>query len=293
MNELAPWLIPFLASTLRVSTPLIFAAMGGVVSERAGVINIALEGIMLIGAFSSAVAAHSFQSLGLGVCFGLLVSVLFTSIYAFCALKLESDQIVAGTAMNLLAAGLTPFLSKVLYDSTTATPTLPAELRFEFAPLLMAWVVVLALAWIFARLPIGLWIRFAGEHPEALETAGVRSQRVRWFAVLFSGVLAGMGGISLSLYLSSSFARGMTAGRGFMALAAMIFGKWKPVPAALACLLFGLAEAAQMRLQGVALFGEFILPVQWIQALPYLFTIVVLAGWVGTARAPKALGLLK
>ena len=290
MSDWSIWVIPFLASTLRVSTPLVFAALGGVVSERAGVINIALEGMMLIGAFVGAVAAHSFQSLGMGLICGVLASVSIAAVYGFCALELESDQIVAGTAVNLLAAGLTPFACKVLYGSTTATPTLPMNLRFQSAPLIWAWLCVAILGWSLQKLPVGLWLRFAGEHPEALETAGVRVRKVRWFAILLSGALAGLGGISLSLYLSSSFSRGMTAGRGFMALAAMIFGKWKPVPAAMACLLFGLAEAGQMRLQGVTLWGDRMVPVQFIQALPYLFTVVVLAGWVGRSQSPRALG---
>ena len=133
-------------------------------------------------------------------------------------------------------------------------------------------------------------MNFAGEHPEALDAAGIRVNRVRWLAVLASGALAGMGGASLSIFLSSSFSRDMTAGRGFMALAALIFGKWKPVPAALACLLFGFAEAVQIRLAGCDLWGSEPIPVQFIQILPYLVTILVLAGFVGHSRAPKALG---
>ncbi|MDB6020808.1 MAG: rbsC, partial [Pedosphaera sp.] len=138
--------------------------------------------------------------------------------------------------------------------------------------------------------PAGLWVSFAGEHPDALNAAGIRVNRVRWLAVLTSGALAGMGGASLSVYLSSSFSRDMTAGRGFMALAALIFGKWKPIPTALACLLFGFAEASQIRLQGVILWGKEPIPVQFIQILPYIVTILVLAGFVGHSRAPKALG---
>ena len=246
---------------------------------------------MLVGAFAAAVLTHSTQSLWVGTLGGIVAATVLAAFYGLFAIELKSDQIVAGTAINLLAAGVTPFVSKVLYGSTTATPTLPVELRFQFAPLVWMAVLVVALHFILNRLNLGLWLRFAGEHPEALATAGVRVRRVRWFAVLLSGALAGLGGVSLSIYLSSSFARGMTAGRGFMALAAMIFGKWRPVPAALACLLFGAAEAAQMRLQGVAFMDEHTVPVQMIQALPYILTLMVLAGWVGQSRAPKALGL--
>ena len=136
----------------------------------------------------------------------------------------------------------------------------------------------------------GLWLSFAGEHPEALDAAGIRVNRVRWAAVLMSGALAGLGGASLSVFLASSFSRNMTAGRGFMALAALIFGKWKPVPTAVACLLFGFAEAVQIRLQGVSLWGGNPIPVQFIQIFPYVVTVLVLAGFVGRSRAPKALG---
>ena len=135
-----------------------------------------------------------------------------------------------------------------------------------------------------------MWLSFAGEHPSALDAAGVRVNRVRWAAVLVSGALAGMGGASLSVFLSSSFSRDMTAGRGYMALAALIFGKWKPIPAAAACLLFGFAEASQIRLPGFALWGGQPIPVQFIQILPYVVTVLVLAGFVGHSRAPKALG---
>jgi simple sugar transport system permease protein len=139
--------------------------------------------------------------------------------------------------------------------------------------------------------PSGLWVRFAGEKPEALNAAGVRVNRVRWMAVLTSGALAGLGGASLSIFLSSAFSRNMTAGRGFMALAAMIFGKWKPIPTAIACLLFAFADALQIQLQGVVLWGTEPVPVQFIQILPYVMTILVLAGVVGQSRAPRALGL--
>jgi simple sugar transport system permease protein len=140
------------------------------------------------------------------------------------------------------------------------------------------------------KTPFGLWLSFAGENPEALDAAGVRVNRIRWLAVLLSGAMAGLGGATLSILLSSSFARNMTAGRGFMALAALIFGKWKPVQTALACLLFGFTEAAQLRLQGLTLWGGKPVPVQFIQILPYVITILVLAGFVGRSRPPKALG---
>jgi simple sugar transport system permease protein len=190
----------------------------------------------------------------------------------------------------MLALGLTPFLCKVLYDVTGSTPAIPSTDRFQSAPLYISWGLVLICALWMKHTPSGLWLGFAGEHPEALDAAGIRVNRVRWLAVLASGALAGLGGASLSVFLSSSFSRNMTAGRGFMALAALIFGKWKPLPAALACLLFGFADAVQIRLQGVILWGTEPVPVQFIQILPYAVTILVLAGFVGRSRAPKALG---
>jgi simple sugar transport system permease protein len=217
--------------------------------------------------------------------------MLLAAFYALFVIELKSDQIVAGTAINLFAAGVTPFLCKVLYDSSTSTPGLDLALRFQSAPSWVAWILVLV-SWIWMRYtPSGLWVRFAGEHPEALDSAGIHVKRVRWSAVLLSGCLAGLGGASLSIFLASSFSRNMTAGRGFMALAALIFGKWKPIPTAIACLLFGFSDALQIRLQGVVLWGTDPVPVQFIQILPYLVTVLVLAGVVGQSRAPRALGL--
>ena len=277
-------------STLRVSTPLIFAALGGMFSERSGVVNIALEGMMMLGAFGAAVGTLATHSPWLGCACGMASGVALAAIFGLFVIRLRGDQIVSGMAINMLAMGLTPFLCKILYDVTGSTPAIPIGERFQSAPLFLCWVLV-AFCWFWAKhTPGGLWVSFAGEHPEALDAAGIRVNRVRWAAVLMSGALAGLGGASLSVYLSSSFSRDMTAGRGFMALAALIFGKWKPVPAAIACLLFGFAEAVQIRLQGVILWGTEPIPVQFIQILPYVVTILVLAGFVGRSRAPKALG---
>jgi simple sugar transport system permease protein len=279
-----------IASTLRVSTPLIFAALGGMFSERSGVINIALEGMMLIGSFAAAVGTLVTHSPWLGSAWGMGGGLLLAAFYGLFVIRLRADQIVAGTAINMLAVGATPFLCKILYDVTGSTPAIPMGERFESAPLYLSWALV-AGCYLWVRYtPTGLWVSFAGEHPEALDAAGIRVNRVRWMAVLVSGALAGMGGASLSIFLSSSFSRNMTAGRGFMALAALIFGKWKPLPTALACLLFGFADAVQIRLQGVSLWGGQPIPVQFIQILPYVVTILVLAGFVGRSRAPKALG---
>jgi simple sugar transport system permease protein len=259
-------------------------------SERAGVINIALEGLMLIGAWAAAVGTLMTHSPWLGSGLGMAAGIMLAAIYGFFVIRLRANQIVAGMAINMLAFGLTPFLCKILYDVTGSTPAIPRAERFESAPAYYVWLFVAASYVAMKYTPAGLWVSFAGEHPEALDAAGVRVNRVRWAAVLVSGALGGFGGATLSVFLSSSFSRSMTAGRGFMALAALIFGKWHPIGAASACLLFGFAEAAQIRLQGVVLWGTQPIPVQFIQILPYVVTILVIAGFVGRSRAPKALG---
>jgi simple sugar transport system permease protein len=278
-----------LASTLRVSTPLIFAALGGLLSERAGVINIALEGMMLIGAFGAAVGTLYTHSPWLGSLVGMGGGILLAALYGVFVIRWRSNQIVAGMAINMLALGLTPFLCKTLFDVTGSTPAIPFTEHFQVAPYYLVWLAVIACLAFMKGTRWGLWLSFAGERPEALHAAGIRVNLVRWFALLCSGALAGMGGVTLSITLASSFSRNMTAGRGFIALAALIFGKWRPIPAALACLFFGFAEAAQIRLQGVTIGGAAI-PVQLIQMLPYVLTMLVLAGFVGRSRAPAALG---
>ena len=291
MNEIPviTSILQLLAGAIRLSTPLIFAALGGMMSERSGVINIALEGMMLIGAFFAAICALATGSAWAGAGGAALAGTAIAAIYAVFVIRLRANQIVAGTAINMLAAGTAPFLCKILYGTSGATPGIPLA-RFLYAPVIIAWAAAILLHLWLHYTPGGMWVRFAGEHPEALEAAGIRSSRVRWASVLMSGALAGLGGAGLSIMLSSSFTRNMTAGRGFMALAALIFGKWKPVPTAFACLLFGITDAMQMRLQGVHLFGAGPIPVQFIQILPYVITVLVLAGFVGSSRAPKALG---
>jgi ABC-type uncharacterized transport system permease subunit len=281
---------PFLVSIVRVSTPLAFAALGGFLSERAGVVNISLEGKMLLGAFSGAVTAHFLGNAWAGAAGAAAAGALVSLAYAFFAVTLRSNQIIVGTAVNLLALGLTPFLANVFFGSNSSTPSLPVEARFAFEPMPLAAVALVAVALASRSTLGGLWHRFAGENPEALAAAGVAPTRVRYVSLVLCGALVGLGGATLSLFLSSGFQRGMTGGRGFMALAALILGKWRPVPAVLACLLFGFFDAAQIRLQGVPVWGGYTVPVQFIQILPYLLTLLLLAGFIGRARAPKALG---
>ena len=280
------WILP----TLRVSTPLIFAALGGMWCERSGVVQIGLEGIMLVGAFFAAVVTHSTQNPWWGLGAGMVAGLVLSLGYGLTVLRLRANQIVAGTAFNLFAMGIPPFLSMIWYDSTGSTPVIPSEALFRSAPLFLMVASVVLSAVFYHRSKFGLRVRFAGEHPKALESAGISVQGKRWQGIALSGMLAGLGGATLSIYLASSFSRNMSSGRGFIALAAVILGKWLPIPTVVACLLFGFTELLQIRLQGVVLWGERPVPVQWIQILPYLITIVVLAFAMGRTRAPKALG---
>jgi simple sugar transport system permease protein len=276
-------------ATLRLATPLIFASMGGMMSERSGVVNVALESFMLVGAFSGSVVAVYSSSAWLGWGAALVAGLIIGALYALFVIELGADQIVTGMAFNLLVMGVIPFATKILFNSTGSTPPLPAEFRFTYEPLIFAFVLVAALTFWLKKSRSGLWLLFAGENPEALLAAGISVRKVRWAAVSLSGAFAAWGGASLSLFLASSYSPMMSGGRGFMALAALIFGKWKPLPAFFACLLFAFADAIQIRLQGVQISGVTI-PVQFIQILPYIVTIVALAGFIGASRPPKALG---
>lgn len=276
----------FLISILRGATPLIFASIGGLLSERAGIIQIALEGMMLIGALFAAIGALSSGSPWVGFICGGLAGMLAALVFGIFALFLRTDQIIVGTGLNLLAVGIAPFVTKILYNSTGSTPGLAIENRFSFEPIPMAFLVVLVAWYIFAKTKAGLLLRFSGEEPIAVAAAGYSIDKVRWSFLLGAGFLTGLGGASLSLFLASSYSPNMTAGRGFMALAALIFGKWRPLPTLAACLFFALIDAIQIRLQG----ANTGIPVQWVQILPYLVTIVALAGFFGSSRAPKALG---
>jgi ABC-type uncharacterized transport system permease subunit len=280
----------FILPVMRVSTPLILAALGGMWCERSGVIQIGLEGFILVGSFFGAVVALNSGNPYQGLLMAGVAGMVLSAFYGLVVLRYRANQIVAGTAINLFAMGIPPFFSKIWFDSTGSTPPIPTESQFQIAPLwiMMALVVLSALVFHYTR--FGIRLRFAGEHPEALQSAGVSIAWKRWQGVLISGFLAGVAGGTLSTFLSSSFIRNMSSGRGFIALAAVILGKWKPIPTVLACLLFGVTEIAQIRLQGVTLWGTEPVPVQWIQILPYLITIIVLAGAVGRSQAPKALG---
>jgi len=289
--------IAFLAQLLRIAVPYACAAMGGVTSERSGTVDLALEGKLLMGAFGAAVFGISSGSAVIGVLGGVFVGGLVGLLHAIVAVRLRADGVVTGVAINLLAVGLTRLLLRLLYDSSSNSPKLPnlvgdpsggggvaALVHVLTHPLFLATVAAVVLVHVMiSRTRFGLRLRSVGEHPEAAESLGVRPARIRTFAVVLSGAIAGLGGAWLA-FDQRQFTHEMSAGRGFIALAAVIVGGWRPLPAALACLAFGLLEALQIALQGVAQ-----LPSQLVSALPFVVTIIAVAGLVGRSRAPAAL----
>ena len=279
------------SSTIRLSTPLILAALGGLFSERSGVVNIALEGMMLAGAFTAASVTWALGNPWLGLVAGAGAGLLIASIHAVACIRYKADQVVTGTAINILMLGVPGFLSGALFLSSGSTPQIPREQLMPWTPIVIAFAFVPITWYSLYRTPFGLRLRSVGENPEAADAAGVNVARVRYTGVLLSGVLAGIGGAYLSIGQASLFTRNMTSGRGFIALAALIFGKWRPVQTMLACLFFGLTEAITIQMQGVVKLpsGEDI-PIQFIQMVPYVLTIVVLAGFIGHSRPPRALG---
>jgi general nucleoside transport system permease protein len=278
-------------STIRLSTPLILAALGGLFSERSGVINIALEGMMLAGAFTAAAMTYATGNPWIGLLSALMAGVGVAAIHAVACIRYRADQVVVGTAVNILMIGLPGFLSGAFFLSSGSTPQLPIHQLIPRAPIVMAFALVPLTWYVLYRTPFGLRLRAVGENPEAADAAGIDVAKIRYTGVLLSGALAAMGGAYLSTGQSSLFTRNMTSGRGFIALAALIFGKWKPTQTLLACLFFGFTEALTIQMQGVVKLpsGEDI-PVQFIQMMPYVLTIVVLAGFIGQSRPPRALG---
>lgn len=284
--------IALIWSTIRLSTPLILAALGGLFSERSGVINIALEGMMLAGAFTAAAVTYASGNPFVGLLAGMGAGLLIAAIHAVACIRYRADQVVSGTAINILMIGMPPFLSGAFFLSSGSTPQIPKDHLIPWTPIIIAFALVPLTWYVLYKTPFGLRLRSVGENPEAADAAGVRVARMRYAGVLLSGILAGIGGAYLSIGQSSLFTRNMTSGRGFIALAALIFGKWRPVQTMLACLLFGFTEAVTIQMQGVVKLpsGDDI-PIQFIQMVPYLLTIIVLAGFIGTSRPPNALGL--
>jgi simple sugar transport system permease protein len=296
MSELFTFALLF--AGIRSATPLIFAALGGLFSERSGVINIALEGLMLAGAFTAAVVTYQTGDPFFGMATGILAGGILAFIFAFACIRFEADQVVAGMAINFLMIGLPALISGVIYDSTGSTPQIDKAFKLPMIAnsvsyaSIAAFLLVPVVWYILYKTPFGLRLRATGENPGAADAAGVNVIRLRYISVIISGLLAAAGGAYLSIGQSSLFTKQMTAGRGFIALAALILAKWKPVPVMLACLFFGFMEALTIQIQGVVKLpsGEDI-PVQFIEMIPYVLTIIVLAGFIGASRAPKALGI--
>ena len=290
------------AGTLRFAAPLTLAALGGVISERSGVVNIAMEGMMLVGAFFAVLVAAATHDIVLATLASILCGGLIAAIHGVASIHLRADQIVSGMAINLLALGLTSFLMFRFY-ATSGTPSdIPAlpdikipvvnGIPFVGAVIgdlnIVVWLSILAVPitwWFLFRTRLGLRIRAVGEHPRAADTLGISVFGVRYLCVILSGLLSGLGGAYLSLGVAHSFSDNMTSGAGFIALAAMIFGKWNPVGAFLACLLFGFGQSLGINLQGTGF------PDQLVAATPYVLTVVALAGFVGRAVAPAADGV--
>jgi ABC-type uncharacterized transport system permease subunit len=287
------------AAALRMATPIVYASLGGIFSERVGVINIGLEGMMLTSAFTGVTVSHYTRNPWLGVIAAVLVGGLLALFHAVLTVKFAGDQIVSGTGINIFATGFTAYMSQVIWGSRGASDSVPGlrdvsipllkdvpilgQILGTHSPLVYVMMLVTVLSYVVLfRTPLGLRIRAVGEHPTAAETAGIDVYRIKYLCVTVSGMLAGLGGAFLSLGHLNLFAWGMTGGRGFIAMAAMIFGKWMPFGALGASLLFGLADALQMRLQALGL-----LPPQIILTIPYLLTIAVLAGVVGKATPPS------
>ena len=318
MDEIWLYLISTLASTLRLSAPLILCAMAGIFSERSGIIDIGLEGKMLIAAFASASAAYSFDSAWLGLLFGIVAASCFALIHGFACITNRGDQVISGLALNVLASGVTVVLGIAWYSQGGRTPSLAQEQRFSplhwplaetmqdvpiigmaYSNLISGHNLLLYLAflavplswWLLWRTRFGLRLRSVGENPAAADTAGISVIWLRYRAMLLCGLLTGVAGSYLAIAQNASFVKNMSAGQGYIALAAMIFGKWRPKTAMLACLLFGFLDALAARMQGVVIpLINREIPVQMIQALPYILTVVLLAGFIGKAVAPKAIG---
>lgn len=304
-------------STVRLATPLVLAALAGLFAERSGVVDIGLEGKMLGAAFAAASTAAVSGSAILGLLAGMGFSIGLAMIHGFACITHRGNQVVSGMALNIMVAGLGPTLADAWFRQGGRTPLLSSDARFGPIDLPLAGTVrevpvlgplyaevisghnvlvylmvalVPLVAWVLYRTRFGLRLRAVGENPSAVDTAGIGVVAMRYRALIVTGVLCGVAGTYLSVAHNASFIRDMTAGKGYLALAALIFGKWRPVPALLACLLFAFADAVQIRLQGTELPLIGTVPTQAIQALPYLLTVLLLAGFVGRAVAPRAIG---
>lgn len=300
LNQIAA----LIASTLCFATPLLFAGLGAVFSERSGVVNIGLDGMMTMGAFFAVYGTFITGSPMVGLLFAAIAGGAIAAIHAVLSIHLKADQVVSGTAINLFATALSSFLIVKLFkkggqtDGVSPFPYhVPAAIKdIPFIGTILSninWFVILALVLVYVshfvlyKTPLGLRIRSVGEHPKAADTLGINVYAMRYLCVILSGILAGIGGAALSIGITPLYREGMVAGRGFIALAALIFGNWKPVGTLGACLLFGFAEAFQIKAQG---FG-WNLPTELYSSLPYILTMLALSGFVGKTTPPAADGV--
>jgi len=311
-------LLQVLDSTVRLATPLLLAALAGLYSERSGVFDIGLEGKMLGAAFAAGAAAAVFGSPWIGLLFALLVSIGLSLIHAFASITVKGNQIVSGVAINFIAAGLTALLGQSWFNRGGRTPQLSQEERFNpielpgasamadvpvigpiYADLISGHNIIVYFAffmvpltwWVIFRTRFGLRLRAVGENPAAVDTAGINVVWARYRAVMICGALCGFAGAYLSIGLSAGFVQNMTAGKGFIALAALIFAKWRPLYAMYACLLFGFLDAVAIRMQGADIPYIGTVNSQLMQALPYILTVILLAGFIGKAVPPRAGGI--
>ena len=307
-----------LDSAIRVSVPLLLACLAGLYSERSGVFDIGLEGKMLAGAFAAGCVAAITGSAWAGLAAAILAAVFFALVHGFASITNRGNQIVSGVAINFIVAGSTVILGQAWFRQGGRTPQLGADQRFNaielpFADALsdvpiigtvyselisghslltyFAFLMVPFTWWVLFRTRFGLQLRAVGENPAAVDTAGISVAWLRYRAVICCGVLTGVAGAYLAMAQGAGFVKDMTAGRGFIALAALIFAKWRPVPAMFACLLFGFLDAFAIRYQGIALPMIGKIPVQFMQALPYVLTVILLAGFIGKAIPPRAGGV--
>lgn len=309
-------LIQVLDSTVRLATPLLLACLAGLYSERAGIFDIGLEGKMLMAAFFSGAVAAMSGSVWLGLLAGIASSMALSGLHGLASITFRGNQLISGVAINFLAAGMTVLVAQDWFQQGGRTPSLAGDARFNpitfpfadaikdvpflgpiYSELLsghsilvyIAFLAVPATWWVLYRTRFGLRLRAVGENPAAVDTAGVSVVGLRYAAVAICGILCGIAGAYLATALQAGFVKDMTAGRGFIALAALIFAKWRPWQALWACLLFGFLQAIALRYQNIDL-GGVVIPVQVMDALPYVLTVVILAGFVGKAIPPRAGG---
>ena len=305
-------------STIRVATPLIFCAMAGIFSERSGIIDISLEGKMLMAAFIAAAVAFGTGSPWIGAFAAIIVSIIASLIHGFACIIHRGNQVISGLAINILASGLTIIIGIALFRQGGQTPTLPKSARFNSIELpftqyfadnvpvlgvvykelisghnILVWIALASVGvtyYILFKTTFGLRLRAVGEKPEAIDSAGISVYKMRFQAIIIAGILCGLAGVYLSTATGAGFVKEMTAGKGYIALAAMIFGKWRPVPALFACLMFGFLEAVAARVQGAEfpVIGE--ISSDLLLALPYILTVVLLAGFIGGVSPPRAIG---